>query len=271
MTTEVKIHLYIINKSLLSESDVADIENRILSDGEFREFIDHLKIIHDDTGKIGISVFEVNNFLLRLSIGSMHTYELKSMFHEEEEDRKMKLAAMQENEPGDKFQYFNTYATADNFILIRVFNNPSNNNYRFYVITEDMENAGYSVLRINSPENVYIADDKGIVTFQSAYLNKNINLKISLPADIFTIEVNDIKGSYNSEKKSSLTEMKAALRDNMLEIDFSSGYLEDKEFFAVFNNDLSSLILPEISGSKLLLDPVLKDTEIIKLISIFKS
>lgn len=244
LTEEEKVHLYVINKSLLPEKDISEIENKIKSDDSFKDFVEKIvKVVSDiktfdsanlDISKITSGILNKNEF--------QYIYELKSIFPYEEDADNLKLAAMQKKDAKDNFVYFNTFASADKFILIRALKNTSGNEYKFFLICDDMTLVGNSVLKIRNTNYEFIADKEGVVTLKSDYLNKNIDIKVYLPHDIFIINLNEAKYPDNQNAKSVISIYKG---DKYFDIEFDNGYLSDKTLYGVFDEDLFGFVKPE--------------------------
>lgn len=268
MTEKEKHHLYVINKFLLSSKDVMEIESRMEKDREFDEYISSIrKIISDseDANEISINADEVYE---KLFGNTGYGFELSSMFDNNDEDN-LKLAAMNVRDVKDEFVYFNTFATADNFILIRVLKNPFSSNYRFYIISENMELVKNAVLKINDTGDVFIADDKGVVSIYSEELPKKIKISVMIPADVFSIDTENLKSSYKSERKNSGTEISVKLMDTGFSINFDKDYLKNKTCYMMIENDDREIIVPEIADErKIALETLSDKNHLIKLVII---
>lgn len=270
--TEIeKVHLYVINRSLLSENDISDIENKIKSDLSFREIAEQVKLIHNEINTSNLTDIDTENILSRILniINKCNVFELKPLFPDEEDNDNMKLAAMQRNELNGKLTYFNTYASADKFVLIRVLKNPSENEYKFFLICEDMKLAGNSVIKFLNNKNEFIADDKGIVTIVSDYLNKDLEIKVFLPSDIFIIELKNLKDSYQSDRSMAKANVRLDNTGKIIEIEFESGFLSDKSVYAVPDNYIQNFLKPEkISNDVIRIYTADKNIDKLKLILI---
>lgn len=247
MTEEDKYHLYAINKSLLSEKEITEIENKIHSDVSFSEYIENLRLIHQEINTFDSSDLDIGK--ITSEILNMNTirniFELKPAFPDDDYTDKLNLAAMQKNAVNDSFVYYNTYASAEKFILIRVLKKSQYNEYKFFLICDEMNLVGYSVVKFSNTDTEFIADEKGTLTLKSDYMNKDTDLKVYIPDDVFIIDLNDLKDSYNSEKTNSDSVIRAYKKDGFLVTEFETGYLKDKTLYAVFDNDFNGFIKPE--------------------------
>lgn len=270
--TEIeKVHLYVINRSLLSENDISEIENKIKTDLSFREIAEQVKLIHEEINTSNLSDIDTENILSRVlnKINKCNVFELRPVFPDDEDNDNMKLAAMQRNELNGKLTYFNTYASADKFVLIRVLKNPSNNEYKLFLICEDMNLAGNSVIKFLNNKNEFITDDKGIVTIVSDYLNKDLEIKVFLPSDIFIIELKNLKDSYQSDRSMAKANVRLDNAGKIIEIEFESGFLSDKSVYAVPDNYIQSFLKPEkISNDDIRIYTADKNIDQLKLILI---
>lgn len=266
MTKEEKHYIYVINKSLLSEKDIAEIESRIERDKSFDEYISSIRKIMSDSENVDIYGINIDEVFKRLFGQRGYSYELSSMFENNDEEN-MKLAAKNAGDVKDEFKYFNTYAAADNFILIRVLKNTFSSIYRFYVITDDMELVKNTVLKINDSGDAFITDDNGVASIYSEHVHKKINIKAMIPVDIFTIDTDNLNSSYISERKNSGTQISVLLKDNELSINFERGYLDNKTCYLKYGNDEGKTILPEIIDGRIInIEAVKNKNQLIRLV-----
>ena len=269
LTKEDKVHLYVINKSLLSENDIAEIENKINSDDAFKEFVENVKLVIKDIEIFDTSKLDMAELTAKILNKNkiQFLFELKPLFSDDKAED-LKLAAMQKKDATENFVYFNTYASAENLILVRVLKNVNNNAYRFFVLTEDSKITGYSVLKINKSRMEFIADEKGMVNFQSDHLHKNIELSVLLPIDIFSVDLNQPDKIYYSETPGKSMIKFERDKDN-LTITFEKDYTADKTIYAVFDNDYNGYLkFQDIKGNILTIENSKKNTSNIKIISV---
>lgn len=244
LTEEEKVHLYVINKSLLQGNEITEIENKINSDISFKDFVENVKKVIEDIKTFDSADIDVGKITSRILNKNkiQYLFELKSLFPDDEDTDNLKLAAMQKKDANDNFVYFNTFASADNFILIRALKNSTRNEYKLFLICDDMTLVGNSVLKISNTNIEFIADNKGVVTLTSDYLNKNIDIKVFIPHDIFIINLNDAYFPESQNIKSAISIYKGG---KFLDIEFENGYLSDKTLYGVFDGDLHGFVKHE--------------------------
>ncbi len=163
--SEVELHLYFQNKSLLEDGIINEIEIRLESDQkllaefeEIKEFYANLKQLNPDD----------------------RAYLLNPMESNYAEERKIVLAAQQSAETESKLHYVRTFISSEKYVMVRMFHNPQEKEYELYVICEDNEIVKNAVIRIPFLNQEIITDEKGFARVIASYLPDDIELNVVL-------------------------------------------------------------------------------------------
>lgn len=238
---QTDIDLFIINRSLLSDETIAEIEKRIENDEVFR-----------------LQVLEVKEFYEKFhaleSSSVKNIYELKPLESETAGNDLQKFAAMNEEAVADIFQHYNTYASAEKFVLIKILHNRSRGEYNLYIMCEDeSSDCSNAVVRINGNEREYIADENAVACVKEEYIEPKSNITVKFPSAIFEFE----NESLNEENvfSSSNIGMKIFNKGNYLNI-YLSNLKDEKMVYVIVNNDLVNYEVCEIHNNSVTLTSV---------------
>jgi len=161
--TDEILFLYIINKSLLDENLVIEIEKNLISDNKFKERFENFK-----------DIFESSNFMTENGFLVLHSINkpINNLAYS-------KLAAdnaVIEN----KFNYVTTFASAENIVLVRVLHNQSTNEYKLFLICDDMAKVRNASVKIDEYPEDFIADDKGVISLKGGFIDSHTFISVKL-------------------------------------------------------------------------------------------
>ena len=205
--TDEILNVYILNSSSLQENKIEEIENHLTKCKDCEKYYNDLKLFYSD----------LNN----LENSNKNSYELKNLYPESDDNNVMSLAAQEAEQDQVYFKYFNTYATAEKLILIRVFKNNSKGDFNLYLICEDAEKIKSALVNIERIDKDFISDKEGLIKIKDHSLDRQMKINIHSPIARFEVE-RDI-----SDKNSH--EFQCVLKSGMmLIVDIS-----DENIFAV--------------------------------------
>lgn len=246
--TDDKIHLYILNPAMLPKEDINLIKGRIETDQEFRNYVDDIKNFHLKLNEFDTSVLDID----RITSKVLKKYQfpniinLISIFDEKDPGESIKLAAMKNLKIENEYKYFNTYASAEKFVLIRVLKNQSSNEYKFFLICDDMNKVVNAYIKFNGM--YFIADEYGVVNIQSEYLTKDIDIKIQIPVARYEINLKSINEKYLSEISGIISEAEIKMENGKLLIKFRSDFSKPVKAIVVYDKEYSSFKDYELNG-----------------------
>lgn len=159
--TDEILFLYIINKSLLDESMVVDIEKGLNSEDDFRKRYEEFK-----------DIFESSNSMMKDGY-----YVLHSIYHNTNNLTHPKLAA-ENTALENKFNYVTTFATAENIVMVRVLHNQATNEYKLFLICEDMERVRNASVKIDDYPEDFITDENGIISLKDGFIDSHTFISV---------------------------------------------------------------------------------------------
>lgn len=155
--TDEILHLYVLNRNLVEESVISDIEEKIGTSEEFRKKIEKIKEFHEEFKRLNSNH---NHFV---NANTIILYPLS--FITDISDNYIKLAADYHPEEKDFFKYQKTFASAENLILIRLHHNRKINKSRLYLISENMKSVANLKVKIPELNMEFVSDSRGIIEF----------------------------------------------------------------------------------------------------------
>ncbi len=180
--TEEDLHLYFVNKRLLSQDKVNAIETLESSDTGFRGELKEIEEYYSEYNKISTRK-SVEYILMEYESGSENISK---------DDDQVKLAAMQSGTELSQQKYFKTFLSSDNYLVTRVFYNPSFQEYDLYIISESNKiDAAYAVLYLAEIGKEFVANSKGIIKIKSRFIDFPGQISIRLPIAKLIIGIND--------------------------------------------------------------------------------
>ena len=196
------LNIYILNSSVLSRIKVEEIENHLSDCDDCKRFYDEMKSFYSD--------------LHNLKSEDGTTFELRSLYSDtKDKDNFMNLAAQDAEDVEKGFKYFNTYASAEKLILIRVFKNIPTGEFNLYLICEDAEKIKNALVNIEGIDKDFVSDKEGLLKIKDIQLDKQIKINIHSP--IARFEVNKDTLSKNFKELPCI--MKSGMK---LIVDFSN-------------------------------------------------
>jgi hypothetical protein len=172
--TENDIHLYVLNKSLLSNEVIEEIEKRISSDSNFNIEVNEVKEFYE--------IYE------RLERADKECSLILKPIYTDETTNNLRLAA-QHNSIDEKLKYIKTFASDENLIITRLLYNPVQKEYELYILYEnDITKVSNAVVRFLSNNKEFVADKNGIVRIKADFINDKTNIKVNLPVARFEIK-----------------------------------------------------------------------------------
>ncbi len=184
--TEQDIHLYIINKSLLDDIIVNEIEKRLKVDNTYLSRINELKEFYQIYNKVAKTNLDYTFLLEPMNKGKMN--------------ERLKLAAQQKNRTEDKLKYVNTFVSAENLIITRLLYNEVQKEYELYVLCEDDSSlVSYAIVEFENNLTKFITDQNGFIRIKGSTINYRGRLKITVPIARFEINPNLIPTEEKTE------------------------------------------------------------------------
>jgi hypothetical protein len=185
--TEKDIHLYILNKSLLKPDVIKEIERLKTTDEIFNSELEETK-----------EFYKIYNQLEYQE--KKYSFTLTPLYAAKEK-KIMKFAAQQNTIMEDKLKYINTFSSAENLIMVRLFYNPIDKDYSLYVLCEeDVTKAEYAVIKLGNIDKDFIADKKGFLKIKKDLINEESNIRVNIPIakfkdipELFFLEKNSLR------------------------------------------------------------------------------
>jgi len=252
--TNEKAHIFLTNPSLLDSKDVELIENKIKNDPAFKEFIEELRQYQDElqapnagiVKEMAASIEERlkrPNKILRLTALQASDDEIKNTF---------RMAASSQSDTIDEEKFVNTYASAEKFVLLRVFKNSFRGEYALYLVADDMKIVQNALVNFENFAGDYVADKDGLVRIKADYIDEKIASIVRLPVSRFEIDVNELKnaGEYSAADLNFKLLMKHS--EGELSISFDRiGAISSKrlKLIAVFDNDAVNAAVIELGDT----------------------
>lgn len=161
--TDEILFLYIINKSLLDEKMAKDIEKNLILDKKFNARFENFKDIFE--GSINLSE---DGYIILHSINK----PINNLTYS-------KLAA-DNSVIENKFNYVTTFASAENIVLVRVLHNQSTNEYKLFLICDDMAKVRNASVKIDDYSEDFITDDEGIISLKGGFIDSHTFISVKL-------------------------------------------------------------------------------------------
>ena len=171
------LNIYILNSSILEKSQIEKIEFHLSECKDCEKYYNELKLFYTD----------LNNLEKR----EKYTNELFSLYPDSDENNYMSLAAQNNEKDQIGYKYFNTYATAEKLILIRVFRNNSTGDFNLFLICEDVEKIKNALVNIEGIDDDFISDNEGLIKIKDHSFDKQ--MKINIHSPIARFEFDDLK------------------------------------------------------------------------------
>jgi hypothetical protein len=267
------IYLFVINPNAIESAERTIIEKHIDNCSHCKEFLEESTNLFKTLNTLTSDRVSKEDFFNKMKTSlkylnsSIETEENQNILHLYEQYKLnkgsqnfLRLAAMQNASLQNRDRYINTYASAQNFVLMRVMYTSTTKGYQLYLICEDMERVKCAIVSLEGINKDLVADENGIVSLKSGYVNAHLSFQLLLPVARFYLDFDDIKNSKKPVQiKSHLhhynIDLSASMNFDKVELKFDY----DDTFFT--NNLKMYLInLDEIENFKTV---ILKDDKMV--------
>lgn len=161
--TDEILFLYILNKSLLEENLVIKIEKNLISDDIFKDRYENFKAIFEGSNRMTEDGYAVLHSINKPTSNLAYT----------------KLAA-DNTAIENKFEYVTTFASAENIVLVRVLHNQATNEYKLFMICDDMAKVRNASVKIDEYPEDFIADENGIISMKGGFIDSHTFISVKL-------------------------------------------------------------------------------------------
>lgn len=199
--TDDKIFLYFINPDKLKADELKSIELEIKNNKEFSDYVQEIKSLLSE-----IKNTEKDKEIDKLLEKNINE-RFSSLFNEEQDSKVrivklsslgmlenegrfvIKLAALQTKTSDDTFRYVNTFASANKLILLRAMYNRAINEYKLFLICDDMNMVQYSLVKISGIPRHFIAGKSGELTIKADFQISDLDISLHLPIARFDVNL----------------------------------------------------------------------------------
>lgn len=165
--SEIDLHLYVVNKSLLAYETVHDIEQRIIFDKKLADDIEEIKEYYQN-----FETYNIEDELKIFKLVPLNTGILTGA--------KLTLAAQQTTATSPGLKYIKTFISGEKYVLIRMFHDPINKEYEFYVLCENEALVKNAVIKILSINLEIKTNENGFAKISAEYIPDDAELTVIL-------------------------------------------------------------------------------------------
>ncbi len=164
---EINLHIYLINKALLDARIREEIEKRLECDLSLKNEFEEIKEFYNNLEKIES---EKTDKIYLLQPLDMKSYQSENII----------LAAQQSSTVQPKQKYVKTFISAEKCVMVRMFHNPKDKEYEFYVVCEGNENVMNACIKIPAFDIEIFTDENGCAKISAEYIPDDIELTVTL-------------------------------------------------------------------------------------------
>jgi len=255
--TEMDLHLFLLNKSLLNDDTIFEIERKLSCDESLLEELKGVK-----------EFYELFQSLENENCG---IYTLKEFLSLNSSQNVIKLAAMENSGLSDQ-NYIKTFLSGTNYLLARLFYFQKEKEYRLYIIdNENMDRVANCVVWIAKPERFFLSNETGIVTINEPTIRELDAIKIIVPVARFDYDMNEMIGSWVKSNMNKDDEIMICRIDSVTNCTLRLKNVEEKRQYAlIFTDEKENKYLKcEIAGNSFSF--VNPEIEVAKILIINKS
>lgn len=165
--TEMDLHLYILNISLLDKEIVEEIGRRISTDLRLAAELAEIKEFY-------------NNYNQTVNEKTQNVFVLTQLSTNHNSQEQITLAAQQSTATKTHLKYVKTFLSAEKYVIVRMFHKSETKEYELYVICEDERSVKNAIIRIPFLDKVLIANEEGVAKITEDYIPDDVEIIVEL-------------------------------------------------------------------------------------------